>query len=801
MMNFLKRHKYEITLGVFILIYIVYFSVASILRYSNFYTGRFDLGNMDQAVWNTIHGRIFQVTDPNGTATISRLAFHADFILILISPLYLIWSNPQMLLLLQAVVLGLGAFFVYLIANHLLRNKNLALTFSTVYLLNPGLQFSNLYDFHAIVLGTTLLLATFYFYLRKKYFLFLVFAFLAGITKEEVWAIISLFGLVIILRVIFENRFKFKLSRHQILEIIFGLFLFLAGAFLCYLLIWKFIPLAKGGEHFALSYYSDFGGSASSISKNILFSPLKTISIIFQPQKIQYLLQLFFPFGLTSILAPLYLIFAVPDLLINLLSNNLPMHQIYYQYTAAITPFLAISSIYFIRFFTKLFPKVNSNLLIIYLLITALLSAYLFGPLPGAKSQNVDMFTKPVTNKQIIDDFLSNIPTRYSIAATNNLGSHLSRRRNIYTIPIGIGQADVIVFLLNDAFAQPSLSAQEGMVKEMSNDKNYIQVYKNGDFVAFEKKDLYARTKTNPKKGEVSLFPYSITTLSNRSYQKSDITVESNVPSSGNFQSYIISYAADGLKEYALMNVPNGQEPTEGFPVVIVAHGYIQPESYSTVDSYKAESDYFANQGYLVLKPDYRGNGNSEVTDTALMRFAYPVDVLTLIASLGNISQANPSQIYLYGHSMGGEVTLKVLEIAGKDPETLARIKAAVVWGPVTNLVDWFSKSHVPWLQETKNNPNYYADTFKVMGTPESNPQLWQSVSPINYLSAIQTPIQIDHGTADGTVSYSTSIELYDNLISLNKTAALLLYPGNDHNLTQSWDKAAANSLSFFQKY
>jgi dipeptidyl aminopeptidase/acylaminoacyl peptidase len=142
-----------------------------------------------------------------------------------------------------------------------------------------------------------------------------------------------------------------------------------------------------------------------------------------------------------------------------------------------------------------------------------------------------------------------------------------------------------------------------------------------------------------------------------------------------------------------------------------------------------------------------------------------------------------------------------VLEIASKDSEMLSKIKAAVIWGPVTNLVDWFSKSHVPWLQETKNNKDYYSATFKVMGTPESNPLLWQSVSPINYLSDIQTPIQIDHGVADGTVSFHASIELYDSLISLHKTANLLLYSGNDHNLTQSWNKATANSLSFFERY
>ena len=407
------------------------------------------------------------------------------------------------------------------------------------------------------------------------------------------------------------------------------------------------------------------------------------------------------------------------------------------------------------------------------------------------------MFVKQVANKQVIDNILSNIPPRYSIAATNNLGSHLSRRRNIYTIPIGIDKADVILFLLNDKFAQPSLKAQQEMAKNMESNKNYIEVFKQGDFIVFEKKNLYLEKKPTTK--QINLFPWSISSLQNREYAQSQIAIEKKVSSSKTFSSYVISYLSDGLKEYALMNIPTSKMPTGGYPVVIINHGFIEPADYDTINSYKSITDYFSGKGYLVLKPDYRGNGKSETEDTALMRFAYPVDVLNLIASLNNISQANSNEIYLYGHSMGGEITLKVLEIAGKNPEILAKIKAAVIWGPVTNLVDWFSKSHVPWLQETKNNPNYYASTFKVMGTPETNPLLWQSVSPINYLSDIQTPIQINHGIADNTVSYRTSIELYDNLISLNKTASLLFYPGNDHNLTQSWDKAAANALSFFK--
>jgi uncharacterized membrane protein/pimeloyl-ACP methyl ester carboxylesterase len=799
MINFIKKYKYEIALAIFVIIYISYFVVASFLRYNNFFTGRFDLGNMDQTVWNTIHGRIFQLTDPNGTINISRLAFHADFILVLISPLYLIWSNPEMLLLLQTIVLSLGAVFVYLIARNITQSKGLALTFSAVYLLNPALQYTNLYDFHAVTLGTTLLLATFYFFLKKNYLLFLLFAILSGSTKEEIWAITALFGLAIIARMAFENKFRLNFSKKQLLEMLFGLLVFLLSTLICYALIWILIPSTRGTGHFALAYYSDFGGTATDISKNILLMPIRTISRLISPLNLHYLLTLLLPFGLTSLLSPLTLIFAAPDLLINLLGTNSGFHEIYYQYTAAITPFLVTSSIYGVAFIKRRFPLINNRLIIIYFIGTALISAYLYGPLPGAVHANVSMFRDQLSNGKNIDDFLVKIPTKYSIAASNNLGSHLSHRRNIYTIPVGIGQADVILFLLNDTYAQPSLQAQKDMVKQMSNDKNYVQIYKNGDFVAFEKRNLYTQTGSNSKKGQVYLFPYSIDVLSNRSYEKSDISIEKILSSNGNFKSYVISFTVDGLREYALMNIPNTKQPAGGFPLVIVNHGYIQPSQYSTVYSYKSETDYFANLGFLVLKPDYRGNGNSEITDTALMRFAYPIDVLTLITSLDNIPQADKNNVFFWSHSMGGEVTLEVLEILKNQPLLSQNIKGAVFWAPVTDPVKWFSRSNLPKLPEARITPYPYEQTFKLLGTPETNPQLWQSLSPLSYLKDITTPILLQHGTGDTTVPYVWSVELNNDLKKLNKNIQFVSYPNDSHNLPLHWPEAISADVNFFK--
>jgi uncharacterized membrane protein len=471
--NWISKNKQLVILILLCAIYTIYFTNISFLRYDNFYTGRFDLGNMAQTVWNTSRGRIFLFTNPNGTEPISRLAFHADFLLILLAPLYYIWANPKMLLLIQTIVLSIGAFFIFFLAKDLLKNKNIALTLSFLYLFNPSIERANLYDFHPVTLSTTFLLATFYFYKKKRYIWFTIFAVLAALGKEQVWIIIAIFGIAIC---IFQKRR------------ILGSAIFMSSVGIFYYLIWYAIPQNLGAQHFALSYYSEFGDSPTEIIKTMILSPRKILGKILEPNRMQYINQLFLPLGYLPIVAPLILIFTAPDLAINLLSNNQQLHQIYYQYTSTISPFFFIATIYTISYIKKFNLKIPSTLVIIYLLLAGTYAAYTFGPLPGSKDPNLDMITKPVENRQIIDNYLSHIPKKYSVAASNNVGSHLSERQNIYTLPLGVDKADILVFLLTDSEVGPSLSSEKQQVKRLRLDPNYQLVIDKGSFVVFKKK-------------------------------------------------------------------------------------------------------------------------------------------------------------------------------------------------------------------------------------------------------------------------------------------------------------------------
>ena len=358
------------------------------------------------------------------------------------------------------------------------------------YLLNPSLQYVNLYDFHPVALSTTLLLATFYFFIKKRYLWFLIFAILAALTKEQVWIIVALFGLYLVVFSFIKliKKRNFVSLRKTYFDIALGLVVFSFSAAVSYYLIAYAIPAVRGGGHFALAYYSDFGDSPVSVLENVVFSPGKIISILHTNGRLIYLLQIFSPVGFLPIFSPILLLFASPDLILNLLSNNPNLHQIFYQYTSTITPFLFVGAIFGVSNLVKWFPKKPVlNLLLIYISLTTLLCAYAFGPMPGARNPNLDMITKQISDRALIQAFISGIPQRYKVAATNNLGSHLSRRRNLYTIPVGIDSADIILFLLNDPFAQPSLKVQRKMAEDLAKNPKYKLMFREGDFIVIQK--------------------------------------------------------------------------------------------------------------------------------------------------------------------------------------------------------------------------------------------------------------------------------------------------------------------------
>lgn len=310
---------------------------------------------------------------------------------------------------------------------------------------------------------------------------------------------------------------------------------------------------------------------------------------------------------------------------------------------------------------------------------------------------------------------------------------------------------------------------------------------------------VFTKPATQEKKDLNSL---TISAMRARVYSGSDLKIEQTLSDGSNYHQYIASYISDGLKIYGLLTTPAGEKPKTGWPAIIFNHGYIPPEQYRTTERYAAYLDGFARTGYIVFKPDYRGNGSSEGTpEGAYYSTAYTVDVLNALASVKKLPEVDSKRIGMWGHSMGGNITLRSLVISSD-------IKAAVIWGGVVGTYDdlmnnWSRRvSYRPPPREMALRNRSRADLVARYGTPQSNPSFWNAIDPNYNLQFIKAPVQLDAGLADEEVPWQFSAGLKQRLEQAGKTVELFTYPGADHNISGfSFDLAMQNSLDFFNRY
>lgn len=306
----------------------------------------------------------------------------------------------------------------------------------------------------------------------------------------------------------------------------------------------------------------------------------------------------------------------------------------------------------------------------------------------------------------------------------------------------------------------------------------------------------------NLQQATTVLNPLSIQSLRSRDYLGSNIVIEETLAPEANYNRYIASYKSDGLKIYALLLVPTGVRPDKGWPVIILNHGYIIPEKYTPDGNYIAYADAFAKSGYVVFKPNYRGNGKSDGSPTSTYFSPdYTIDDLNAIASIKKYPVVNPKKIGVWGHSMGGNITLRDLVV------NISDIKAAAIWGGVVAPIEeimfnWQGRvSYKPDPEDLVLRNKNKDLLININGTPTKNPDFWNSVDPTYFLEDIVPPIQISVGLDDSQVPPSFSRGLYSRLKMIGKKVEYLEYPGSNHDINQSFDMAMKKTISFFDHY
>jgi uncharacterized membrane protein len=461
-----------------IAVYMVLVGLHTLMRYHAYRAQAFDLGNMDQALWNTLHGHPFRFTnrglDWNGPPT--RLGIHVEPIILLIAPLYLIHSGPETLLVLQTVALALGAIPLLLLALRRLPDVPLlGAAIACAYLAAPTLFGEALWDFHAVALATPLLLLALWALDAEHYGWFLAAAVLATLTKEDV--ALSLIPLGVFIAV---WRGRPRLG---------GAIVALSIAWVCFcfaVVLPHFDGGASGGNNYWYRY-AWLGASPRAAIFNVLTHPwLPITGVLAVPAKRAYLATLLRTGGSLGLFAPGLWICGLPELAVNILSTHEEQYSGFFQYNAVLLAYLMAGAVYGAATLygayhpaasagappaaaavpggalaplgrldawmarlrdgaTRLAVAVRTLLarlpiprqlvapaMVLWLVITAVWNLHAADPRVASFWRAGD---GPAPQQAQVDALLAKVPATASVATTDSLDPHLSDRVDLYLMP------------------------------------------------------------------------------------------------------------------------------------------------------------------------------------------------------------------------------------------------------------------------------------------------------------------------------------------------------------------------------
>lgn len=320
---------------------------------------------------------------------------------------------------------------------------------------------------------------------------------------------------------------------------------------------------------------------------------------------------------------------------------------------------------------------------------------------------------------------------------------------------------------------------------------------------------------------EQAIYPYTIEGLRQHDYQGGEVTVLGVIEETKDFTSYLIEYPSDGLNIRGVMQIPTRGEPP--YPVIVMNHGWFSRTTYRSGDGTARAAEFLNIYGYLTLSSDYRTWGTSD-TGPSLYYSGLAIDVVNLLLAIPSIPQADASRVGLWGHSMGGAVTMKVLTIIGDNPSVGAGssrpvVRAAVLYSTVSaDQADALERWGLGCYGDVLDG-EFRADCNSSDVVPldlpvellnayfhvADNAEMLKSVSPIYHLDLVDVPVQIHYGEWDGEELSGTppewSIKLFDALQEAGKSAKLLEYKGQRHSfINEAWYQFMEAVVKFFDE-
>ncbi len=217
---------------------------------------------------------------------------------------------------------------------------------------------------------------------------------------------------------------------------------------------------------------------------------------------------------------------------------------------------------------------------------------------------------------------------------------------------------------------------------------------------------------------------------------------------------------------YVPYNLPhNGQHPA-----IVYVHG---GPTAQTMNTFNRFVQYMANQGYIVIAPNYRGStGYGKEFQQANLFDMGGGDLQDVLAAADWIKQTgyvDPKKLILMGGSYGGYMTMMGVS---KAPELWA---AGV---PIVPFVNWFTEiqNEDPVLQQSD---------LATMGDPEKNKALYEDRSPINFVDQIKAPLYLLAGGHDPRCPKTEAQQVVDAIKKRGGVVEYKVYENEGHGFSK----------------
>lgn len=236
--------------------------------------------------------------------------------------------------------------------------------------------------------------------------------------------------------------------------------------------------------------------------------------------------------------------------------------------------------------------------------------------------------------------------------------------------------------------------------------------------------------------------------------------------------------ASDGLRIPVLMTIPKDRvADIKTLPTIVLPHG--GPASHDTI-GFDWLSQSLADQGYLVLQPQFRGStgfGNKHyLAGQGEWGKKMQSDITETVNQLIDKGYVDPERICIMGWSYGGYAALA----GGAFTPNLYQCVVSI---------NGVSDLHGMLVQERRDHRKdssvvaYWEE--QMLGDAKPTKALLREISPVDHADAFQAPVMLIHGKDDVIVRQSQSDKMAKALRKLDKPVIYHKFKGESHGLTQ----------------